>query len=167
MVTLSVFVPFINGSLWFTQELSRNIFGHVLQQAAEKIDRVRECAGKVLLSLLYDYEMAHLHGREVFDVVLPRTEMHDMNWLSPADVFHRLVKLLVVKEYRFDLLTGLVVSVGGMTESLVRFRDSFFVQMCANIYFSGFRSDTRRRSSLILWVHCQTTPLHGQRQGQI
>jgi len=42
-----------------------------------------------------------------------------INWLNALEVYPMMVPLLAVREYRVDLLTGIVVSVGGLTESLV------------------------------------------------
>ncbi|KAF9899880.1 hypothetical protein BX616_002798, partial [Lobosporangium transversale] len=42
----------------------------------------------------------------------------DMNWLQASEVYPRVVQLLNLPEYRLDLLTGFVISAGGLTESL-------------------------------------------------
>ena len=42
-----------------------------------------------------------------------------MNWNNPAEVFPKMVRVLEVEAYRKEVLVGLVVSVGGLTESLV------------------------------------------------
>jgi hypothetical protein len=39
-----------------------------------------------------------------------------------------MVKLLVIPEFRFDLLTGLIVAAGGMTESLVRYSSATLIE---------------------------------------
>ena len=43
----------------------------------------------------------------------------DTNWASPGDTFHLFVKVLKFPVYTHNLLLGFVVSVGGLTESLV------------------------------------------------
>lgn len=42
-----------------------------------------------------------------------------INWTSPMEVFPKMVPLLSIPQYRLDLLTGIIASVGGLTESLV------------------------------------------------
>ena len=52
----------------------------------------------------------------------------EIHWISPSELYPRMVKLLVIPEYRFDLLTGLIVAAGGMTESLVRYSSSTLIE---------------------------------------
>ncbi|KAK2571739.1 Tubulin-specific chaperone D [Acropora cervicornis] len=49
-----------------------------------------------------------------------RSNCLEMNWRAPGDCFPRLTKLLALPSYRRSVLLGLTVSVGGLTESLVR-----------------------------------------------
>ena len=44
-----------------------------------------------------------------------------------------MVKLLIISEYRFDLLTGLVVAAGGMTESLVRYSSTTLLEYASSL----------------------------------
>lgn len=45
-----------------------------------------------------------------------------MNWSAPAQAFPRVTRLLALPSYRYHVLLGLVVSVGGLTESTVSAR---------------------------------------------
>ena len=93
--------------------------GALLQQAVEKIDRVRECAGAVLHSLLERGSIeAASHYQLLRDALLNRPQRVD--WSSPADTFPLFVPLLDCPSFLPALLSGLVVSVGGLTESVVR-----------------------------------------------
>ena len=42
-----------------------------------------------------------------------------MNWAVPASTFPKFVELLSLPSYNYNILLGLTVSVGGLTESLV------------------------------------------------
>ena len=42
-----------------------------------------------------------------------------MNWAVPASTFPKFVELLSLPSYNYNMLLGLTVSVGGLTESLV------------------------------------------------
>lgn len=42
-----------------------------------------------------------------------------MNWNAPAQAFPRITRLLALPSFRYHVLLGLVVSVGGLTESTV------------------------------------------------
>lgn len=44
----------------------------------------------------------------------------DLNWAVESETFPKFVKLLKFKEYSEKLLLGLIVSVGGCTERLVK-----------------------------------------------
>jgi hypothetical protein len=45
---------------------------------------------------------------------------HDINWIAASDTFPRFTQLLAFEPFTYNVLLGLVVSVGGLTESLVR-----------------------------------------------
>ncbi len=55
----------------------------------------------------------------LFCVCLTRM-YRDLNWSAPSDVYPVMVSLLKTPEYRLELLTGLITSAGGLTESLVK-----------------------------------------------
>lgn len=46
--------------------------------------------------------------------------MASMNWNAPSQAFPRITQLLGLPAYRYHVLLGLAVSVGGLTESTVR-----------------------------------------------
>lgn len=48
--------------------------------------------------------------------------MASVNWTAPSQAFPRITQLLGLPTYRYHVLLGLAVSVGGLTESTVRMR---------------------------------------------
>uniref|UniRef100_A0A670K6E4 Tubulin-specific chaperone D n=1 Tax=Podarcis muralis TaxID=64176 RepID=A0A670K6E4_PODMU len=94
----------------------------VAQQSAEKIDRFRAHAGSVFLTLLYfdDPPIPHIPHREDLEKIFPRSEAVTLNWNAPSQAFPRITQLLSLPSYQYHVLTGLTVSVGGLTESTVR-----------------------------------------------
>src|SRR4051794_33388888 len=86
MVGLLEFSPLIikldsisTSKQWWTNELSIKVFRNLLKQSVERIDRVRTCAGRVLLEILYmkkegekDHWMFEIPGRDVLQKVLPK-----------------------------------------------------------------------------------------------
>ena len=46
--------------------------------------------------------------------------MASVNWTAPSQAFPRIARLLGLPTYRYHVLLGLAVSVGGLTESTVR-----------------------------------------------
>lgn len=98
-------------------DLLDKIIGEMMRQGVEKIDRVRETAGqsmKAALSLSIANTPSMASAIKVFN-----NKSTPINWLNPADVFPAMVPLLHLPEFRTQLLTGIIVSVGGLTESLV------------------------------------------------
>lgn len=63
----------------------------------------------------------------------------DLSWSAPSDLYPVIVHLLKIPEYRFELLTGLIASAGGMTESLVRHSSS-----CLTEYMDGLPVETTK-----------------------
>uniref|UniRef100_A0A8D2D2J7 Tubulin-specific chaperone D n=1 Tax=Sciurus vulgaris TaxID=55149 RepID=A0A8D2D2J7_SCIVU len=94
----------------------------VAQQASEKIDRFRAHACHVLVTLLHfdSPPVPHVPHREELERLLPRSDVASVNWSAPSQAFPRITQLLGLPTYRYHVLLGLAVSVGGLTESTVR-----------------------------------------------
>ncbi|KAI9341915.1 tubulin folding cofactor D C terminal-domain-containing protein [Obelidium mucronatum] len=109
----------------------------LLRQSVEKIDRVREAAG-VALSQVLNLENVDLgiqeQSLEASRLAVKGSLTGDLNWLNTADV------CLAINEFRNDLLVGLVVSVGGISESLVRFSTSSFIEFVNSLPMESSRS---------------------------
>lgn len=107
--------------------LSPDIVQHMMcclaQQAAEKIDRYRAHAGTVFLRLLHGTEPAvpHIPHREELLSIFPLETGHSLNWSAASQAFPHITQLLRLHQYQYHTLLGLTVSVGGLTESTVRF----------------------------------------------
>jgi hypothetical protein len=56
----------------------------------------------------------------------------ELSWASPSGLYPVMVQILSIPEYRFELLTGLIASAGGLTESLVRHSS-----LCLTEYMDG------------------------------
>lgn len=104
------------------EALVTHIVGGILQQAAEKIDRVRVAAGRVFAQLLHSNapRIPNIPQHDDLVCVFPEKELLALNWATAMDVFPRLAQLLSFPAYCEHVLLGLVVSVGGLTESLVK-----------------------------------------------
>ena len=93
------------------------------QQAVEKIDRTRGHAGRIFHLLLHATapDGAGVPGvrcRDQLEAVFPADL--DLKWAVESETFPRFVKLLRLRDYSERVLLGLVVSVGGLTERLVK-----------------------------------------------
>ncbi|EDV27936.1 uncharacterized protein TRIADDRAFT_21306, partial [Trichoplax adhaerens] len=101
-------------------ETVKKIFNNLLQQASEKIDRTRDIAGRTMLNLLYhEPTIPHIPHFEELKEIFPETDIRFLNWTSASLAFSRTVRTLSLMSYKYHALLGLIVSVGGLTESLV------------------------------------------------
>ncbi|CAG8486755.1 6341_t:CDS:2 [Paraglomus brasilianum] len=157
MKSLGTYVPLItrNDDLnptspqWWTKDLSMQVVKKLLKQSVERIDKIRACAGTILIDLLYEKRMTgewvlDINGRSVLERVLNRDE--EIHWINPSELYPRMIQLLVLPEYRFDLLAGLVVAAGGMTESLVRYSSATLIKYASSL--PPFATDTSSISLL-------------------
>ncbi|KAL4834608.1 hypothetical protein H8958_006055 [Nasalis larvatus] len=94
----------------------------VAQQASEKIDRFRAHAISVFLTLLHfdSPPIPHVPHRGELEKLFPRSDVASVNWNAPSQAFSRITQLLGLPTYRYPVLLGLIVSLGGLTESTVR-----------------------------------------------
>lgn len=121
-----------------SEELVSSIFCGILKQCVEKIDRTRAIAGKTFSSLLHCVpEVPYIPNRKELEEIFPISLCKDINWSSPADTFPYFVQLLLLKKYTYNLLLGLTVSVGGLTESLVKHSYSSLAN-----YLNGIKSNS-------------------------
>ncbi|XP_066237763.1 tubulin-specific chaperone D isoform X2 [Saccopteryx leptura] len=99
------------------------------QQASEKIDHFRAHAAHVFMTLLHS-AVPNVPHREELEKLFPRSDVVSVNWTAPSQAFPCITQLLGLPTYRYHVLLGLAVSVGGLTESTVRYStQSLFAHM--------------------------------------
>jgi len=116
--------------------VSRAICG-IAQQAVERIDRTRALAGTVFSTILHhEPQVPHIPQRAELEKIFPKEACKtEINWLSETSTFPKFTELLRLPEYTHGVLTGLVVSVGGLTERLVKTSSTcFFDYLKAQTY---------------------------------
>ncbi|XP_029584977.1 tubulin-specific chaperone D isoform X2 [Salmo trutta] len=104
-------------------DLVNGMMCSLAQQSAEKIDRYRAHAGSVFVRLLHSNNPAvpHIPHREELLAIFPTEGAESLNWNAPSQAFPHITQLLRLPQYQYHTLLGLTVSVGGLTESTVRF----------------------------------------------
>ncbi|NXC84651.1 TBCD protein, partial [Cercotrichas coryphoeus] len=103
--------------------ICKQIMCWLAQQSAEKIDKFRAHAGSVFLTLLhFDHPLVpHIPHREELERIFPRWEKETLNWNAASEAFPRITQLLGLPGYQYHVLLGLSVSVGGLTETTLRY----------------------------------------------
>jgi hypothetical protein len=106
------------------------IVSALLKQCAEKIDRTRASAATSLCAVLRGRESAKLEplpdvpGSEMLLQAAPKEERLAASWAVPISAYTALTPLIVsggsdpLAAYRADLIEGIVVSAGGVGDSL-------------------------------------------------
>ncbi|KAF9171818.1 hypothetical protein BGX21_001107 [Mortierella sp. AD011] len=125
-----------------------DVIARLLQQSVEKIDRIREKAASVMVTILYarasgespsstepmedvsDYVSRAPYRKQLTEVI---QNNNDLNWLQAAEVYPRVIRLLNLPEYRPVLLLGFIVSAGGLTESLVRHASACLTEFVSDL----------------------------------
>ncbi|OQR90902.1 tubulin-specific chaperone D, partial [Thraustotheca clavata] len=94
-------------------------FCHVLvKQLSEKLDTIRLAAGTILINLLQaNPPVDGIPDRPVLEALLSNSSI---NWSMATETFPRVIQLLDSPEYMPSVVEGLVISVGGLTESVVK-----------------------------------------------
>ncbi|OBS57196.1 hypothetical protein A6R68_11679 [Neotoma lepida] len=116
----------------------------VAQQASEKIDRFRAHAARVFLTLLHfdSPPIPHVPHRRELESLFPRSDVASVNWNAPSQAFPLITQLLGLPIYRYHVLLGLAVSVGGLTESTVRHSTQSLFE-----YMKGIQKDAQALES--------------------
>ncbi|CAH8535750.1 unnamed protein product [Heterobilharzia americana] len=125
MKCLESYIDFLLNSQYkdlITPDVIEEVMIGIAQQAVEKIDRTRGVAGEVFASLLHhDPPIDQIPNFEELKQIFPKSDCDDIIWRSPNLTFPRFTKLLDFPKYRYRLILGLIVSVGGLTELTVRY----------------------------------------------
>ncbi|KAI9099501.1 tubulin folding cofactor D C terminal-domain-containing protein [Phlyctochytrium arcticum] len=146
---------------FLTADMTLQLVRNLVQQSVEKIDKMREVAGSALIRFVWGWQgdgQASLpdglvfEGREALRTILPRPQESipdassgpetnpgstGIMWNSASEVYPLLIPLLNVPQVRRATLSGLVVAVGGMSESLVRHSSKSLLDFCENLPLSA------------------------------
>ncbi|KAJ3359026.1 hypothetical protein HDU91_005029 [Kappamyces sp. JEL0680] len=107
-----------NASVQITPAQRQEMVGFVVLACFEKIDRIRETAGYVLHEILADKDI-FIPDRKHIELAtgLPSKEL---NWLNSGEAFPVVANCIYIPYLCNLVMTGLMINIGGLTESLVR-----------------------------------------------
>lgn len=105
----------------FDEKLCRSVLGAMLKQLGEKMDIVRSKAGECLEMLLIS-DSPRLPFVPYRRILVQALSLHDQgkNWSDPVLTFPMIMKAVNIDDFTEPILSGLVISVGGLTESVAK-----------------------------------------------
>ncbi|ETM99131.1 hypothetical protein PPTG_18987 [Phytophthora nicotianae INRA-310] len=125
-------------------DLVSTIFGALAKQLAEKLDSMRMTAGSILFRLLHSTNprVDGIPDRFQLEKIFSSTLV--VNWSMAHDTFPLVVKMLDIPELMEEVAAGLVISVGGLTESVVKAsKGALFEWVRAHLQATNFGLLTR------------------------
>ena len=112
---------------FFTPEICELVICALLKQLSEKLDIVRKCAGEILQQLLVSTKprIPYIPARPALMGALELSDARptiETNWALAHVSFPMIVKMMLLDNDRYHdaILSGLVLSVGGLTEAVVK-----------------------------------------------
>ncbi|XP_046831392.1 tubulin-specific chaperone D [Vespa crabro] len=105
------------------ESLMTNIIGGIAQQAVERIDGIRAQAGIVFSALIHsEPPLPNIPYHSELKNIFPLSECkNNIEWRMESVTFPRFIKMLEFPPYTMNLLRGIIFSVGGLSESLVKY----------------------------------------------
>ncbi|XP_047319767.1 tubulin-folding cofactor D [Impatiens glandulifera] len=139
----------------FDNNIATNLVGSIVKQAVEKMDKIRETAAKVLQRILHNKKIfvPYIPYREKLEEIIPNNA--DIEWGVPTISFPCLIPLLQFSCYSRFVLSGLVISMGGLEDFL---RKSSLTALLQYLDASVTRKNTNQSSrefilsNDIIWV---------------
>lgn len=105
--------------MFFDEQMCCSVLSALLKQLGEKLDLVRCKAGECLERLLMNASprLPFVPFRRILVQALGLNE-RGKNWADPALTFPLLMKVCSSHDFTEPILSGVVISVGGLTESV-------------------------------------------------
>ncbi|XP_006608660.1 tubulin-specific chaperone D [Apis dorsata] len=124
------------------ENLMANIIGGIAQQAVERIDGIRAQAGVVFSALIHnDPSLPNIPYHAELKTIFPYDECKEnIEWRMESATFPRFIKMLSYPPYTMSLLRGIIFSVGGLSESLVKYSSVSLFSYLQEIDELGLRS---------------------------
>lgn len=124
-----------NAQVYFDDGICSQVLAAILKQLAEKLDAVRSQAGLCLERLLAGQDIIPFIPRkqmllEGANIKNHNTNDHAMSWGNPDVTFPLLMRVINIDAFFHPILSGLVISVGGLTESVTNSSSSAFLEYC-------------------------------------
>ncbi|XP_022919826.2 tubulin-specific chaperone D [Onthophagus taurus] len=114
---------------YLTPDLVSKILTGIAQQSVEKIDRTRALAAQIFYRLIYNEpKVPHVSSLDDLKKIFSEEKCNNLNWNSAKSTFPLFVQLLELEEYKYNVTLGLISSIGGLTETLVKNSSASFFE---------------------------------------
>ncbi|XP_028418338.1 tubulin-specific chaperone D-like isoform X2 [Dendronephthya gigantea] len=124
MTCLSKLILVVTGtdSELLSKETCNEMMCCLLKQCSEKIDHTRAHAGEIFLKLIHKENpvIPRIPEHKLLCDIFPRKDSENLNWGAAAEVFRKISQLLEIPCHQYAVLSGIILSAGGLSESLIR-----------------------------------------------
>ena len=122
--------------------------GGYIKQFAEKLDNVRAHAARCLEELLLrdDAVSKRIAHRQSLIECMKLSSVDDPNWAKAKTTFPMVMKMACIEEYFPFVVEGIVVSVGGLTESTTKEAEESLLEWLKDTKELGKRTKEREAS---------------------
>ncbi|XP_020697787.1 tubulin-folding cofactor D isoform X1 [Dendrobium catenatum] len=105
-------------STLFDETIATELIKGIAKQAVEKMDKIRGIAARILQRIIHypQHFVPYIPYRETLQEIIPLDT--DLKWEDPTVSYPRFVQLLQFSCYSRSVLSGYVISVGGLQEFL-------------------------------------------------
>ena len=146
----------IEKSVYFGDEICSKVVGSMLKQLSEKLDAVRNQAGICLQRLLLNNHptIPFVSHRKLLVEALLLHKDDQINWATPEITFPLVMRAINIDTFFDCILSGIIISVGGLTESVQKSSSKAFME-----YIRGLKS-LKTVGKLAKIGHGECRPFH-------
>lgn len=112
-------VILIGGASIVTKSQTERALCLIAEQAVQRIDRTRFLATRVFITLIHS-SLPHVPNRSKLFEIFPEDNVQPDSWSTSYEMLNRFVLLMPIPVFSYHLLQGFIISIGGLTESLVK-----------------------------------------------
>ena len=117
-------------AMFFDANICSEIIGAMLKQLSEKLDVVRNQAGICLEAILTNNNpvVPFVYDRHNLVEALALSESREMHWSNPESTFPLVMRAINIDEFSHYILSGMVISIGGLTQSVTKHASKSFLE---------------------------------------
>uniref|UniRef100_T1JFE7 Tubulin-specific chaperone D n=1 Tax=Strigamia maritima TaxID=126957 RepID=T1JFE7_STRMM len=125
-----------------SEELTAAVMRNLAQQAQEKIDSARCLAANIFVNLLHS-DLPFIPNRDELRGIFERENCKEIDWKRPQESYPLFIQMLDYPAYAYHVLLGIVVSIGGNIEHVVKHSNAAltsYLKSCDESKLNNFTS---------------------------